>query len=269
MDAAHGAFESALAEIESLKRVLKKSSTTQVRSSDEVAVIKATAYSWFNTHKAVIAPTGAANTVEALDSNYKQLLLWCDRHVTRAKYVGHIKSLKAMLIAARANAVASPTLPTTPSVDTLPDFGKLVADPKMQRILANRWRECIACVTCNAPLAATVMMGGLLEAMLLARIHREANKTPIFAAKGAPVDPKTGKKRPLNDWTLQAYIDVAHELKWITVSAMSVSIVLRDYRNYVHPHKELSHDVELKADDAVLLWEVSKTISRQVVKSAP
>jgi hypothetical protein len=44
--------------------------------------------------------------------------------------------------------------------------------------------------------------------------------------------------------------------------------VLRDYRNYVHPQKQLSHGVHLKSDDAKLFWEVSKSIARQVIDSA-
>lgn len=56
---------------------------------------------------------------------------------------------------------------------------------------------------------------------------------------------------------------------WITHSAKGVGEVLRDYRNYIHPHKELSHGIPIETDDAVLLWEVSKTISRQVINSVP
>jgi hypothetical protein len=51
-------------------------------------------------------------------------------------------------------------------------------------------------------------------------------------------------------------------------TAKDVGAVLRDYRNYIHPQKQLSHGVHLKLDDARLFWEVSKSISRQVIDSA-
>lgn len=70
----------------------------------------------------------------------------------------------------------------------------------------------LACITAKAPLAATVMMGGLLEGLLLARVNSQANKAPIYTAAAAPKD-KQGKTLPLKDWTLQNYIGVAHELK--------------------------------------------------------
>ena len=61
---------------------------------------------------------------------------------------------------------------------------------------------------------------------------------------------------------------MAHEKGWITVAAKDVEEVLRDYRNYIHPFKQLSHKVQLTPEDAALLWEVSKVILRQVIKSA-
>ncbi len=260
------AFDAALAELESLKRVLKKSKDAQVRGADEKAIVKATGYSYFNTHRPAIASAYSQTVLDAQDEDYKILLDWCERKVTRKNYMTQIGVLKSYLVQGRASAMVS--APAVATNDAPPNFSRLVSDAKMQGILADRWYECATCVGANAPLAATVMMGGLLEAVLLARVHRETNKAPIYTAKGAAKD-HTGKTKPLNEWTLQHYIAVAHELGWITVTAMSVSEVLRDYRNYVHPHKQYSHNVFLKPEDAVLWWEIGKTIVRQVVAGAP
>jgi len=103
--------------------------------------------------------------------------------------------------------------------------------------------------------------------LLLARLNKEQSKAPIFNAAKAPKEKSTGRTLPLKEWTLRHYIDVAHELKWISESAKDVGEVLRDYRNYVHPYKQLSHGVHLDKDDAILFWEISKSIARQVIKS--
>ena len=152
------------------------------------------------------------------------------------------------------------------TADVTPSFALLIPDPKMQGVLERRWNECVLCLLAPAPMAATVMMGGLLEGLLLARINKETNQQPIFTAGGAPKDGKTGKTLPLKDWTLRNFIDVVHELGWISESAKDVSVVLRDYRNYIHPQKELSHGIMLKSDDATVLWEVAKSISKQLLK---
>lgn len=52
-----------------------------------------------------------------------------------------------------------------------------------------------------------------------------------------------------------------------TVTTKDVGDVLRDYRNYIHPYKELSQQVSLTTSDAALLWVIGNTIARQVLSS--
>jgi len=70
----------------------------------------------------------------------------------------------------------------------------------------------------------------------------------------------------LREWTLSNYIDVAHELGWISDTYKDVGAILRDYRNYIHPYKEYQHKKRLTPDDAKMLWEICKTIFRQILK---
>lgn len=135
----------------------------------------------------------------------------------------------------------------------------------MQKILASRWDECIKCVEGDAPLAAVVMMGGLLETLLLSKVNKLSNQAPVFTAKAAPKNPKTNQTLPLNEWTLRHYIDVGHELKWITQTGKDLGVVLRDYRNFIHPHKQKTYGVFLTQSDARLLWEVCKSIAKQLI----
>jgi len=170
-----------------------------------------------------------------------------------------------MLIEFQAgNIVAIANATSVSSTDKPPDFSTLVSDAEMRAILGRRWEECAICVHANAPLAATVMMGGLLETLLLTRVHQYLDKAKMFGATAVPKG-KTGKPLPLGEWTLRNYIDVAHELKWITQTEKDLGVVLRDYRNYIHPFKERSHGIKLEPNDSLILWELSKTISRQLL----
>ena len=151
------------------------------------------------------------------------------------------------------------------SADGAPDFAPLAGDVTMRTILTRRWEECQRCIAASAPLAATVMMGGLLEALFVARANLLTDKRPLFTAKCTPVDGKTKKALPLSQWTLRPYIDVGHELKWISSSGKDVAAVLRDYRNYVHPEKERTHGVELTEGDARMFWDLTKHLARQLL----
>jgi hypothetical protein len=66
---------------------------------------------------------------------------------------------------------------------------------------------------------------------------------------------------------LNTYIQVGHDLKWITKSARDVSSVLGEFRNYVHPAKERRHGVSLEEQDSSMLWSVTKNVTSQLLTS--
>lgn len=259
-------IDSALSEVDGLRKVLKKGANRQVRSSEERTLAKATALAWFNRHRIDFSNLEGTAPFSQVDDRYRALLSASDRNTHRTKYDVMLKDLRRSLIALRTEGVTSGRQ-QEPTVDDPPSFSPLVSDPEMQAILTERWQECAACLRAQAPLAATVMMGGLVEGLLLARINRETRQGPIFKAKTAPKD-NQGKTKPLPEWTLKNYIDVVHELGWISESAKHIGEVVRDYRNYIHPSKQARHGKHLTIDDAQMFWEVSKAVTREVIKSA-
>ena len=262
-------IESAVTEADSLQKVLKRQKTDQVRSAEERQVIKATAHAWFNNHRNVISELLDDGLVKPVDDLYRGLLAAGARSTLRTKLLGMIKEIRRKLGVLQADHVIALAAPPKARLGATPDiaprFDPLVSDPKMQVILAKRWQECCICVGSAAPLAATVMMGGLLEGLLLAKINQLPDKAPVFTAASAPIDSKTGKTLQLKEWGLKNYIDVAFELRWITKTTKDIGEVLRDYRNYIHPQKEFSHGITLEPGDAQMLWEVAKSIAKQLL----
>ncbi len=266
MNSAHAAVDLAISQIDRLRKTLRKSASRQVQSNDERALIKATALAWFNEHRPTILSTVDKDTLFEIDDDFRILISSTDRACARSTYFDALTTLRRLLSDLRLETLIPSSSPPTATVDTPPDFSKLVTNPQMTEILERRWRECARCIEAEANLAAIVMIGGLLEALLLARVNREPSKGQVFKASTAPKDKTTRKTLPLNEWTLKHYIDVAHELKWISQSARDVGAVMRDYRNYIHPYKELSHGVKIGPDDAAMFWEISKSITRQLLR---
>lgn len=264
-------IDAAIAGVDSLQRLLKRQTSKQVGSDDEKQIAKATALAWFNNHRAIIAAALGDDQLKPLDNLYGILIAATTKASVRTKYVSTIKDIKKTLGRIQTDHVlalaARPASPAKLTSDTAPKFDPLISDPKMQTILTKRWQECSVCVTSGAPLAATVMMGGLLEGLLLAKINQLPNNAPVFSAAATPMDPKTGKALQLKEWTLKNYIAVAHELEWITKTTKDIGEVVRDYRNFIHPQKELSHGIVLEVGDAQMLWEVAKSITLQLLKS--
>jgi hypothetical protein len=234
-----------------------------LRSTEARGHLKAVALAWFQRHKASVAPGTNAREIDSIDASFRELLGLSERAPSTAKVRAVVKRLQSELVRLDTSLVSSAAV--SKSTTNAPPSFAAVPDPLMRQVLSRRWQECVTCLEAGAPLAATVMMGGLLESLFLARVNREPSKQPIFTAKAAPKDPKTQQALSLREWTLGDYIAVAHELRWIPQSVRDVSEVVRDYRNYIHPQKELTHQIALTVGDARMFWEVSKAISSHLL----
>ena len=258
------AIDAALSDIDKARKRVAKCSR-QVRDSDTLDYLRSVAYAWFRTYKPSLEGALAASSLAPVDESLRHVIDATSKSSTKTTYEDNFKQAKSSIGALRAEYLTTPTSPATRH-DPAPDFSPLASDPVMQAILVRRWDECQRCIQAQADLAATIMMGGFLEALFVAKANQMSDKSPLFKAKATPIDPRTKKPLPLSEWTLRPYIDVGHELGWITRSGRDVAAVLRDYRNYVHPEKERSHGVSLNPHDSTMFWNVTKNLTSQLLR---
>ncbi len=258
-----------LSSVDRLRRTLSRKATKQVSANEEKSLVKATCLAWFNTHRPRLKTLHNEALLQTIDRSFQNMLECSDRSTSRSRYKAEFKVLRSNLVRLRSQAAILGDSVTDNSANSVscPDFPKLIADKRMQAILVRRWSETQKCLDAGAYLAATVIMGSLLEALLLARVNKLSDKTPVFNSNKAPKNPKTGKVRPLQEWTLNSFIDVAHELGWIRRSARDVGVVLRDYRNFIHPEKEFRHGISVDEDDANMFWVIFTQLSGQIIGS--
>ena len=264
-DSSMDAVERALDEIECLKKILRKKTRRQVSAADERLPIKGTVLAWFRTKRSLLEPRQL--DLRTLDSLYKELLDFSEKHTSRKIYVSSLKRIKEELVIIRGELLTPTSVGSVASSDVAPDFAVLVSDADMQKILVRRWNETRRCISAEAYLAATVMMGGLLEALLLARIQKMPDKAPLFRGATAPKDSAGEPRSKLKDWKLQDFIRIAHRLGWITRSARDIGSVLRDYRNYIHPEKERSENPTFSQQEAEMQWSIFKAVTEEVLRS--
>jgi hypothetical protein len=240
---------------------------SQVRSQAERASLATSASNWYERQSPAIRKISSVR-LDAADGLFSQLLDASERAPSRASCIATLHKLREELISVRSQLLAAESVASSSSrAAPRPSFASVISNPDMQLILTRRWQEVERCLAADAGLAAMVMMGGLLEALLMARIERLADKSPVFTARAAPKD-KAGRTLPQKEWTLHNYIEIAHERGWIGETAKSVGVVLRDYRNYIHPYKELTDGVTLTTEDAAMLWTVVVTLTDQILRSA-
>lgn len=269
MPTVHQVFDAAINEATAARLRVNKVRSNQVRGVDDVDMLKATAQTWFHTHRPIVASGAPYVELAAIDTRYTAVLDATAKHAAKATYLAALKAVKSELVAARSAALVAPTPgPIANTDDLAPDFSPLAGNQDMRDILTRRWHECAKCVKADAHLAAIVMMGGLLEALFVARANKMPDKTPLTSAANAPKDKGSGKTINYQEWMLDSYIKVGSELNWITESAKDVADKLKEYRNFVHPAKELRYGVILGFNDSSMFWQVTKALVRQLLLSA-
>ena len=269
MPTSYEAIDAAIGEVDAARKRVSKIKANQVRGIDEIATLKATAQTWFHTRRPIIVIGMLNADLTAVDQCFTSVLDATARHAAKSTYLEALKEAKAALIAIRSTSLTAPSVSSATSTDDLaPDFSSLAGNTQMRDILTRRWNECAKCVSAEAHLAAIVMMGGLLEALFVARANKMPDKTPLTTASTAPKDKASGKAINYQEWMLDSYIKVGCELKWITESAKDVADRLKEYRNFVHPAKELRYGVTLGINDSTIFWQVTKALTRQLLQGA-
>lgn len=249
----------AITAVKKLRESVARVPGVQLRALDQRTHLKAVSFAWFQNYKPEILASWPTAQLADIDASFQELLTLSEKAPLVTKVRERLKQVLTRLVALQGVLLLVPAA-TGAAADLAPSFGS-VPDAAMRQVLTRRWNECVACLGAGAPLAATVMMGGLLESLFLARVNREPNKAAVFTAASAPKDSKTQQTLALKEWTLKDYIAVAHELHWIPPSVRDVGQIVRDYRNYIHPQKELSHQIALTLDDAKMFWHLSKAVA--------
>lgn len=263
----HAHIDDAISAVERARKVVGKGTSKQVQSAEDRDHMRTVAQVWFRKIRPVVESSADDATLRAVDAPLKKVSDSTAKAAARATYKSCLKAARTALLRLRESLPAAPKVaaPIQPTTDVPPSFAPLAADPRMQKILERRWGECVSCLKGGAYLAAVVMMGGLLESLFVSKQIRMTDKTPLLTATRRPQ--VKGVTVPLQKWALNDYIEVGNELGWIGDSAKKVSVVLRDYRNFVHPQLEYAQQVNLTEQDARVLWDVAKSLTRELLAS--
>lgn len=112
-----------------------------------------------------------------------------------------------------------------------PDFSKITSDSNFIIILTERWKEAIICANGGANIAASVMLGSILEGALFTTAMN--NQLAAKSTKSSP------QNKDIEKWSLNDLIKVAIELGWIKRDRREFAEVVRDYRNLIHPKEQV------------------------------
>ncbi len=121
-------------------------------------------------------------------------------------------------------------------------------------VLESRLAEAQTCLA-SAPLATIFLCGSIMEGILLGIALQKPKEFNLAA--NSPKD-KNNKVKPLHEWSLAQFIDVAHGLGALKLDVKKFSHELRDFRNYIHPYQQLTSKFTPDKHTAEICMQVLK-----------
>ena len=119
---------------------------------------------------------------------------------------------------------------------------EIVKNDKLRRILERDYSELEICATYGAIKSSVVLSGCITECILLDFLNR-TRRTSKAEATYKQYHPKNPKK--ITEMMLGDLIFIAEKMKIITKPTLQLCGLIKDYRNLVHPGKEIRSNVSL------------------------
>ena len=136
----------------------------------------------------------------------------------------------------------------------VPSIDKLPVPAPISAIIQERLDEVQLCFSQGAYLSVVFLSGSILEAVLLGA----AENNPKLFNQSQSSPKHNGKVKRFNDWHLSDFIDTAHEIGLLEHDVKALSHQLRDFRNYIHPHKQIESGFRPDEHTATICFQVLK-----------
>lgn len=140
-----------------------------------------------------------------------------------------------------------------PTFSEPPDFEQrlrhLISDSRSVDVLVKRVTETRICEQGGAHTMAIIGIGSVVEGLLLALLlehDSDLRENGFVDSRGRRVPPERAG--------MQLLIDTAHDKDWIQLDATGFMHTVRDFRNFVHPRKELAERPDFDEDSVRLCW---------------
>ena len=143
--------------------------------------------------------------------------------------------------------------------DSLIDKFLSIQDADIRCILLRDLKECVIAIATGQAKNATIMAGSIIEALLYAKLT-EKNITSYVV----PTRSGTANKA-LKDMALADLLFVAEQEKLITSNSIHLSHYVRDYRNFIHPAKEIRSLDNISQENVLIMWSILKRLINELL----
>ena len=94
------------------------------------------------------------------------------------------------------------------------------------------------------------MAGSIIEALLYAKLTEKSLTSYAVPARSGTTN------KALRDMALADLLFVAEQERLITSNSIHLSHYVRDYRNFIHPAKEMRSSDNISQENVLIMWLV-------------
>jgi hypothetical protein len=132
-----------------------------------------------------------------------------------------------------------------------------IADKKLRNLIEKDWEEINAIFNVNAWKSCVLLCGSILEGILINELKRNqpiANQEyQRLKNRNAPV---------LDRWDLVDLVEISNRLQLFPKGTIHLNHAIREFRNLVHPGKQLREHIEVTEEQAVIAFNTIKELQK-------
>lgn len=130
-------------------------------------------------------------------------------------------------------------------------------------ILIRDYIEVVTCIKSECWKSAIILCGSAIEAILYDLLKQ--NESAALSSKAA--QKYKGSVSPLEEWKLNSLINTASELFLVSKGVEGLSHTAREFRNLIHPLKEVTENYKLEKEEAENAVTTLKILIRDLITS--
>lgn len=134
-----------------------------------------------------------------------------------------------------------------------------IQDADIRDILLRDLKECVIAIATGQNKNATIMAGSIIEALLYAKLTDKCITSYIISTRSGTTN------KALKDMALADLLFVAEQEKLIKPNSIHLSHYVRDYRNFIHPAKEIRSTDNISQENVLIMWSILKRLINELL----
>lgn len=129
-----------------------------------------------------------------------------------------------------------------------------IKNENIRCIILRDIKECAIAIATSQVKSATILTGSIIEALLYAVLKEKGINSYYIKRKGNNVSIN------IEDMALNELLSVVEQEKLIDHNSFHLSHYIRDYRNFIHPAKEIRSKDNITQENVLVIWSILKRL---------